>query len=340
MSGRGGSSAHGENPARGESSARDDSARSDDAARGSWRGSARALSGHTVELPAGAPQQFTIIVESHYVAEPTRWEPHSHPAHELVWVRRGTMTARIGNRIFTTSEGFGLWIPAGQTHSGRLTPGIELFDAFFSTGAANRDDHGDRGGRGEVSADQSEALGTAAPPLPTLLPAFSSATTLAMTPVLQSLLIHLTRTDLEPAARSRAEAVVFDVLEPTDSELAIAVPDDPRIAAITEAVIDDPGDERTIEDWAARLQVSARTITRAFRSSTGLSFARWRQAVRIHQAVELLGEGVSVLEVGEVLGYTQTSTFIDAFRRVMGTTPGAFASRIARESTSSQTTSR
>lgn len=308
---------------RGGSSARDDSARSDDSARGSWRGSARALKGHTVDLPAGAPPQFTIIVESHYVAEPTRWEPHSHPAHELVWVRRGTMTARIGNRIFTTSEGFGLWIPSGQTHSGRLTPGIELFDAFFSTG----------------SADHTAAPETASPPLPALLPAFSSATTVAMTPVLQSLLVHLTRTDLDPAARSRAEAVVFDVLEPTDSELAIAIPDDSRIAAITEAVIDDPGDERTIDDWAAQLQVSARTITRAFRSSTGLSFAQWRQAVRVHHAVELLGEGVSVLEVGETLGYTQTSTFIDAFRRVMGTTPGAYATRTSPKTTSSRTTS-
>ncbi|WP_246490496.1 helix-turn-helix transcriptional regulator [Brevibacterium oceani] len=332
MSGRSRYSVSSGSSARTENSARDDSARSDDAARGAWRGSARALNGHTVELPAGAPQQFTIIVESHYVAEPTRWEPHSHPAHELVWVRRGTMTARIGNRIFTTSEGFGLWIPAGQTHSGRLTPGIELFDAFFSTGSADRGGRKDHAERDGVSADRADsvdggALDAAATPPPTLQPAFASATTVAMTPVLQSLLIHLTRTDLDPAARSRAEAVIFDVLEPTDSELAIAVPDDPRIAAITEAVIDDPGDERTIEDWAARLQVSARTITRAFHSSTGLSFARWRQAVRIHQAVELLGEGVSVLEVGETLGYTQTSTFIDAFRRVMGMTPGAFVSR-------------
>jgi AraC-like DNA-binding protein len=94
---------------------------------------------------------------------------------------------------------------------------------------------------------------------------------------------------------------------------------------IAEAILADPADERTLEAWARELRVSPRTITRAFRSTTGLSFARWRQAVRVHRSLTLLADGVPVHEVSAQLGYLHPSTFIDAFRRVMGGTPGAFS---------------
>jgi AraC-like DNA-binding protein len=236
---------------------------------------------------------FVIHVESHVVSPPTEWEPHTHPAHELLWVRHGTLTARVADQLVTVSEGFGLWIPAGVPHSGRLTARIDLFDAFV---AAHRTPAG-----------------------------FASPTVVAMTPLLESLLEHLASPDLPPDARARAEGVVFDVLAPSEHRFALRLPEDSRIAVIAEAILADPADERTLEAWARELRVSPRTITRAFRSTTGLSFARWRQAVRVHRSLTLLADGVPVHEVSAQLGYLHPSTFIDAFRRVMGGTPGAFS---------------
>jgi AraC-like DNA-binding protein len=46
--------------------------------------------------------------------------------------------------------------------------------------------------------------------------------------------------------------------------------------------------------------------------------------LRVHRALTLLAEGFDVMTVSEVLGYAQPSSFIAAFRRVMGTTPGVF----------------
>ncbi|WP_366513441.1 AraC family transcriptional regulator [Herbiconiux sp.] len=103
------------------------------------------------------------------------------------------------------------------------------------------------------------------------------------------------------------------------------LPGDPRIDAIAEALLADPGDDRDLEAWAGELRISERTITRAFRSSTGLSFAHWRQALRIHRGLAMLAEGLEVHAVSDQLGYGHPSTFIAAFRRVMGTTPGAYA---------------
>ncbi|MET7389531.1 AraC family transcriptional regulator [Streptomyces sp. NPDC005529] len=226
------------------------------------------------------------------VPAPTEWSPHAHPLHELVWVRGGTLTSRVGDRLFTVVEGHGLWMPAGEVHAGRATEGAEFFDAFFA---------------------------------PDRTPfAFTEPMAIAMTPLLESLLTHLSSAHLDAGARARAESVVFDVIQPSERQFALQVPGDPRIDAIAEALLDDPSDCRSLEEWARRLGTSDRTITRAFRQTTGLSFAQWRQLLRVHRALMLLADGFDVTTVSEVLGYAQPSSFIVAFRRVMGTTPGAF----------------
>lgn len=264
----------------------------DDTVVGSWGREPNTVLRH----PAARPEpEFVILAESERPSAPTEWEPHSHAMHELVWVHGGTLTARANDRIYTVSQGSGLWIPAGVVHAGRLTANVELHDALFS-----RD-------RTPVSFDE--------------------PTVIAMTPVLESLLVHLKRTDLDAAARARAEAVVFDVLEPSPHQLALRLPGDARIDAIVEALLGDPADARSLEEWALALGASERTITRAFRGTTGLSFAQWRQALRVHRALALLSDGSTVQEAAERLGYAHTSTFIDAFRRVMGATPGTFQAR-------------
>ncbi|MFC6431390.1 AraC family transcriptional regulator [Nocardiopsis tropica] len=259
---------------------------------GAWRREPSTLVKQAAPLPGGADAPFVIIAESHVPGAPTEWEPHAHPAHELVWVRCGAMTARVGDRVFTVSEGCGLWVPTGEVHAGRLTARAELHTAFFAP-------------------DRTPV-------------AFEGPTAIAMTPVLESLLLHLARTDIDAGARARAEAVVFDVLEPSRPQLALQLPGDPRADVIAEALLRDPADDRSLEEWARDLGVSPRTISRAFRTATGLSFAQWRQSLRIHRALTLLSEGCEVQDASERLGYAQTSTFIDAFRRVMGTTPGTY----------------
>ncbi len=259
---------------------------------GMWRREAGTAVRATVTLPERAVASMAIIAGFRIPRVPTEWAPHSHALHELVWVRGGTLTSRVGDRVFTVSEGHGLWMPAGMVHGGRATAGAEFHDAFFA---------------------------------PDRTPfAFAEPKTIAMTPLLESLLAHLSRADLDAAARARAESVVFDVLRPSERQFALQLPGDPRIDAIAEALLEDPGDGRSLEEWARSLGISDRTITRAFRHATGLSFAQWRQMLRAHRALALLSEGFDVMSVSEVLGYAQPSSFIAAFRRVMGTTPGAF----------------
>ncbi|MFE3826641.1 helix-turn-helix domain-containing protein [Streptomyces sp. NPDC059092] len=257
-----------------------------------WRRETGTVVRRASALPERAAAPYVIIAGSRVPPVPTEWAPHSHPLHELVWVRGGTLTSRVEDRIFTVSVGHGLWMPAGVVHGGRATAGAVFHDAFFA---------------------------------PDRTPfAFEEPMAIAMPPVLESLLTHLSRTDLDAAARARAESVVFDVLQPSERQFALQLPGDARIDAIAETLLDDPADCRSLDEWARALGISDRTITRAFRHATGLSFAQWRQALRVHRALTLLSEGLDVQTVSETLGYAQPSTFIAAFRRAMGTTPGAF----------------
>lgn len=244
-----------------------------------------------VSVPEADAVALTIIAESETTGVATDWAPHSHPMHELVWVRRGTLTARVRDRLITVPPGVGLWVPAGVVHGGRLTAAAELHDAFFDPGATPVD--------------------------------FGGPTSITITPLLEALLFRLERRDLDAGARARTVAVVFDVLRPAERQFALELPGDPRIDPIAEALLRDPSDGRGLQEWAVCLDTSDRTITRAFRAATGLSFAQWRQVLRIHHALALLSEGSDVQEVSERLGYAQPSTFIAAFRRVMKVTPGA-----------------
>ncbi|GAB3261232.1 helix-turn-helix domain-containing protein [Kineosporia babensis] len=265
----------------------------DDLGLGAWRRDRGTVLRPGAAVPVSDPSPQAIVAESEAHKVAAEWSPHSHPMHELVWVRGGTLTARIGNRIFTVPNGFGLWLPAGVVHGGRVTAAAQLHDAFF--------------------VPERTPIG------------YSGPTSITVTPLLESLLLRLARKDLDEQARARTEAVVFDVIEATERQFALELPGDPRIDAIAEALLRDPSDDRGLAEWATLLGMSDRTITRAFRESTGLSFAQWRQALRVHQALALLSAGADVQDVSDQLGYSHPSTFIAAFRRVMKVTPGLLA---------------
>ncbi|MCX4679671.1 AraC family transcriptional regulator [Streptomyces sp. NBC_01433] len=263
-----------------------------EATPGMWRREAGTAMRRVAAPPEEEAVPYAIVAGVRVPHVPTEWAPHAHALHELVWVRGGTLTSRVEDRVFTVFEGCGLWMPAGVVHGGRATAGAEFHDAFFA---------------------------------PDRTPfAFGEPKAITMTPLLESLLTHLSREDLDAEARARAESVVFDVIQPSERQFALQLPGDARIDAIAEALLDDPADGRSLEEWAQSLGISDRTVTRAFRHATGLSFARWRQMLRVHRALMLLSEGFDVMTVSETLGYAQPSSFIAAFRRVMGTTPGAF----------------
>jgi iron complex transport system permease protein len=195
---------------------------------------------------------FAILSWSEDFGRDTTWNEHSHPFHELLWNERGVSTAVVGTRVWTITPSLGLWMPAGTLHSGSAVAGTRCRAGFF--------------GFDTVSSISPAPVGV------------------EISPLLRLLLERLADTGLPAGSRAVTEAMVLDVLTPSPYELLLHMPTSGLLRPIADAVRDDPGDQRTLADWASQLGVSARTITRAFNAETGTSFARWVAAVRAQHA--------------------------------------------------------
>lgn len=219
------------------------------------------------------------------------WPPDSHEEHELIWPERGVVTILVDGRLSTVLPGSGLWISRGVVHETHTVPGAAFRTTFFTPEAWT--------------------------------PAWNATTPVRVNAAVRQLLVHLARTGMPREERLRAQQVCIDMLEPLDShDITVPIPRDPRIRKLVDSVLQNPAGEHSLEQWAHMLNVSTRTITRAFLADVAMSFAQWRRLVRIRAACGLLAEGKSVTTVGRRVGYGTTSAFVAAFRKVVGCTPG------------------
>lgn len=238
---------------------------------------------------------FVIKGYEEVVTEDTEWTEHSHPWHELLWNERGASTAVVDSQVWCITPTLGLWMPAGQLHSASATAGTSFRAHFFRHDTA-----------------------TALPDVPVAV---------EITPLLQLLLERLGEAGLPAKSRAVTEAMILDVLRPSERALLVQLPTSELLRPIVSAVRADPADQRTLTGWASLLGCSPRTLTRAFGAEAGTSFARWVAAVRAQHAVRLLVQGFEVDIVAEAVGYRSASAFGAAFRRTTGMTPGRFRAR-------------
>jgi AraC-like DNA-binding protein len=223
--------------------------------------------------------------------EPGHWLPeHVHRHTQILWTPRGVVAVEAGDRRWVLPPDRALWLPSGTWHRTGSSRGALLHGVYLGA--------------------ESSARGPGEPSL------------LAVRPLLAELFRHLARTDLDADPRSRAEAVLLDMLEPLPSgPLELRYPTDPRAASVAAALRDDPADPRGLPAFARAAGTSPRTLSRLFVAETGLSFDRWRARVRMWAALPLLADGEPVSRVAHAVGYATPSAFLAAFRRTVGISP-------------------
>jgi AraC-like DNA-binding protein len=106
--------------------------------------------------------------------------------------------------------------------------------------------------------------------------------------------------------------------------IRVPLPRDKRLAALCNALIDEPGAPHTLAEWAGRVGASERTLARLFERELGMSFGQWRQQVRLAHAAPLIARGMPLGHVAEQLGYASQSAFSQMFRKTFGSSPSAF----------------
>jgi len=245
--------------------------------------------------PAGSIEvPFAIYHFQEKVRQETHWSAHSHPTHELLWNDRGASQVTVGPKTWTSTTASGVWMPAGVLHSGVAPAGSWCNSTHFGIHA---------------------------------LPSISAEpVAVEITDLLRLLLQRLADDRLSESSRRITEAAVMDNLVPAEHEIIVQAPRSGLLQPLVEAVYANPGDSRTLADWASALGVSPRTLTRAFQSDTGQGFTQWLAAVRTQHAVTQLLAGEDTEWIAERLGYRSLSAFGAAFKRATGMTPGVFRS--------------
>lgn len=225
-------------------------------------------------------------------------EPHFHTKSQILLVQRGALSCEVEGGLWIVPPRSAVWIPGGALHAIKVTGALEGYGAFVASGI----------GAG----------------LPTACRAVS------VTPLLRELLIRSANLPLlyeEGGANSRLMAVLLDELVAAkDEDLHLPMPADPRLRRIIDLMMASPADRETLDVWAEKAGLSARTLGRIISRETGMSFGRWRQQLSVILAVKWLAGGASIQQVAAGLGYESVPSFVTMFRKVLGTSPGRYMS--------------
>jgi AraC-like DNA-binding protein len=126
-------------------------------------------------------------------------------------------------------------------------------------------------------------------------------------------------------AQKRMIAVLLEEIRRAPRQpLHLPMPGDRRLLRIASAILEQPDDSRTLDQWAHWAGLSARSLSRLFLAETTLSFAQWRQQARLTHALEMLAKGDAVADIADALGYATPSNFIAMFRRSFGQSPARY----------------
>jgi AraC-like DNA-binding protein/quercetin dioxygenase-like cupin family protein len=247
----------------------------------------------TGQAPIAPAETAAILVTTRGMAPGTRFHWHTHPQHQLAWAPTGVLIAVAGEGTWVLPPTRALWIPARVPH--------------------------------EISC-HGRATMRALYLRPKLCPiTWSQPQPVSAGPLLAELINHVADPGLDPLRRARAEAVLIDNLEPVSrATIDAPMPTDDRAADVARALLDEPRDPRSLDQWGSHVGASARTLARAFADGTGIPFGRWRTAVRLRAALPYLAAGESVARVARRVGYGTPSAFVAAFRRETGLTPGGY----------------
>ena len=225
------------------------------------------------------------------------WAPeHSHERGQLFALTQGLLIVEAGSERWMFPSQRCAWIPPNCRHAARSVGGVA-------------------GSMVHLSPEMSRGL-------PTTPCMFNSSELLFA--IVHRILGWDFHQPLNPAKKHLIATLRDEIRQPDLQPLRLIIPRDERLVRVADALLDDVGDDRTLDAWAHVAGMARRTFMRAFSAQVGISFGRWRQQARLFAALEMLAQGKSVTEVAIAVGYDSVSAFIEMFRKMLGTTPQTY----------------
>ena len=212
---------------------------------------------------------------------------------QLAYASQGVMTVHTSNGAWVVPAHRAIWIPSGTEHRIEMYGRVSMRTLYLTALLTRRLPRGCRA--------------------------------ISVSPLLRELVLHAARLGVlhgTAPTEARLARVIADQLETLPAApLQLPMPRDPRARKAAELLSHGPGEPRALEKAARIACASRRTLERLFRFETHMTLGRWRQRLRLIEALRLLAAGQAVTSVAFDVGYRSPSSFISAFRRELGTTP-------------------
>lgn len=228
------------------------------------------------------------------------WENarHQHRKAQLIYSVRGILNCEIEDGVWIVPPQCAIWIPGDLPHAARGAGETECYCLFVEPDAT--------------------------PDLP------KDCCTISVSPLLRELLLRAAGfPELYPLGgrEDRLIAALLDELVGAPVEdLHLPMPRDTRLRRLAQMMLADPTDKTSKADWAIRIGMSERSMSRLLLHEIGMSFGRWRRQLHVILALQRLTKGESVQTVALELGYENASGFVTMFRKAMGKPPARYLS--------------
>jgi AraC-like DNA-binding protein len=224
----------------------------------------------------------------------TGW--HAHPRGQLLYAIEGVMIVRSAAGTWVVPPNRAVWLTAGLEHEVKMSGEVKIRTVFIDATLIRS------------------------------LPVRNCV--IEISPLLRELVVAAVQVPLDYAEDSRdarlMRLLADEIRESDVLPLHLPVPADTRIRSICEALIEDPANASTADQWAGRLDVTAKTVHRLFVKETGMTFSQWREQARLLFALRRLASGERIIDVALDCGYASQSAFTAMFRRHFGKTPTEF----------------
>lgn len=217
---------------------------------------------------------------------------HQHHKCQLVMALSGYLKCKVADAILIVPPSCAAWIPSQVPHSNLISSDASVCMLFID---------------------------------PDIIDLPKKSCTLAISPLIRELTLHLTLQD-QSYADGSATAKLVDVLVeqlkcmPTE-DFDFPTPIEPRLNAIAARLLANPSDRRTVAQWASEFAMGERTLARLVKQEVGLTFGRWRGQLHLVIALQKLATGETVQRIAEELGYESVSAFITFFKKTLGKSP-------------------